>query len=183
MSKACCGHHTGHTSETSSAPGSEVPSPVEFIDPICGMRVKPDSPHRLLHAGVEYRFCCVGCLERFQRDPAAALANTPPTPAVRENIPAMEGVDYTCPMHPEIVNPGPGDCPLCGMSLEPMMPGLEDPAAEAELNDMRRRYWVTFRRAPGSSCCWRYPSWVGQANRSGFGARNRCACARPTCGP
>ena len=148
MSNACCSHPSGHASPAPLAALQDTPS-AEFIDPVCGMQVKPDSPHRLLHEGNEFRFCCAGCLARFAQDPAGFLAN-PPAPALpRATIPVVEGAEYTCPMHPEVVNAGPGDCPLCGMSLEPMMPGLEDPAAEAELADMRRRFWVALPFAIG----------------------------------
>ncbi|MGR8920859.1 MAG: heavy metal translocating P-type ATPase, partial [Gammaproteobacteria bacterium] len=80
-----------------------------FTDPVCGMQVAADSPHVLERDGVVYRFCCARCRERFENPDAV-----PP--------PAPPGVGYTCPMHPEVQQDGPGDCPDCGMALEPAGP-------------------------------------------------------------
>ena len=91
----------------------------EHRDPVCGMKVKPDGPHFFAHAGETYRFCCNGCKEKFAKDPAKYL--TPPEE--REEEAAPPGTVYTCPMHPEIEQIGPGSCPKCGMALEPMSPG------------------------------------------------------------
>ena len=92
------------------------PSPAAGeVDPVCGMSVAPDSPHRLEHGGTTYRFCCAGCAERFGADPERYLEGRPEEPAA-------PGAEYTCPMHPEVVQEGPGSCPDCGMGLEPMMP-------------------------------------------------------------
>ena len=105
------------------------------VDPVCGMTVAPDSPHRFLHAGHEYRFCSARCRDKFQSDPQRYLAHSKPATAP----PMTAGTRYTCPMHPQIVRDGPGTCPLCGMALEPMMPSLED-EANPELTDFRRRF-------------------------------------------
>ena len=101
-------------------------------DPVCGMAVDPDGPHRLDHAGSVYHFCCAGCLGRFQDDPEAFLD---PDAAER---PAPAGARWTCPMHPEIVQDQPGDCPICGMALEPTEPVEEE---NPELAGMTRRFW------------------------------------------
>jgi Cu+-exporting ATPase len=92
-----------------------------LIDPVCGMTVKPDSPHHAEHAGTEFRFCSAGCRTKFIADPAKYLA-----PAAVEPVSAPPGAQYTCPMHPEILRDVPGTCPICGMALEPVMPSLED---------------------------------------------------------
>ena len=109
-------------------------------DPVCGMAVKPDSPYRAMHAGHEYRFCSPKCQGKFESDPGKYL--TPQEDrASAESAPAP-GTEYTCPMHPEVRQIGPGTCPKCGMTLEPVMPGLEDDD-NPELADFRRRFWWT----------------------------------------
>ena len=105
-------------------------------DPVCGMTVKPESPHRTEYAGHSYRFCSAKCLARFAAEPAKFLA------ADAEAAPAaVAGAEYTCPMHPEIRQPGPGSCPKCGMALEPVLPeaGAEDD--NSEYRDFHRRFW------------------------------------------
>ncbi|QDF99811.1 copper-translocating P-type ATPase [Azoarcus sp. DD4] len=106
-------------------------------DPVCGMAVKPDSPHRASHAGHDYRFCSAHCLTRFQADPQRYLA-----PATQPETAAADGTEYTCPMHPEIRQIGPGTCPKCGMALEPVLPSAEAESSP-ELADFRRRFWWT----------------------------------------
>ncbi len=86
-------------------------------DPVCGMTVDPGSAlHRWDHRGTTFYFCCDGCLEKFKKDPAGYLAG-----GGKPAAPAPAGATYTCPMHPEIVRDDPGDCPECGMALEPVM--------------------------------------------------------------
>ncbi|HXU94014.1 MAG TPA: heavy metal translocating P-type ATPase [Gallionella sp.] len=87
------------------------------VDPVCGMTVKPDSPHRFEYRGIEYHFCSAKCQAKFQAAPSDYLDKT----AVPE-APKAHGVVYTCPMHPEVRQPLPGSCPKCGMALEPEMP-------------------------------------------------------------
>ena len=105
-------------------------------DPVCGMEVdETDLAHD--HAGRTYHFCNPKCREKFKADPRRYLGDThddePPAPA---------GAKYTCPMHPEIVQDAPGSCPICGMTLEPMMPSADEPE-DAELADMKRRLLVS----------------------------------------
>ncbi|MEN9726410.1 MAG: hypothetical protein RL434_776 [Pseudomonadota bacterium] len=112
-------------------------------DPVCGMTVKPESPHVLVMDGVTWRFCCAGCLQKFRSEPERFLARIAGLSGQEAQAPApIPGAQYTCPMHPEIVTDQFGDCPLCGMSLEPMLPSLADAGADAELRDMRRRFFV-----------------------------------------
>jgi Cu+-exporting ATPase len=85
------------------------------IDPVCGMSVAVDSPHQMEYNGATRRFCCAGCVEKFRADPQRFLEGG-------EDPPVIAGAEYTCPMHPEVVQVGPGSCPDCGMALEPMMP-------------------------------------------------------------
>src|SRR3989338_8793918 len=105
------------------------------IDPVCGMTVKPESPHRCEYRGVEYHFCSAKCLGKFQASPETYLSSRATEPQV-----ARSGAMYTCPMHPEIRQPAPGSCPKCGMALEPRNAPAED---KAELRDMTRRFWVS----------------------------------------
>ncbi len=109
-------------------------------DPVCGMTVDPAATaHRTTHAGMEFGFCSAGCLKKFEADPAHYLrpAEDRPAPA-----PMPEGTIFTCPMHPEIRQVGPGDCPICGMALEPETV-TRDTGPSAEYLDMRRRLVVS----------------------------------------
>ncbi len=109
----------------------------EMIDPVCGMKVPPDSRHQAGSGGRVYRFCSAGCRTKFIADPAAYLK---PETSGADRI--LSGTQYTCPMHPEIIRDAPGHCPICGMSLEPMMPAADDEELP-ELADFRRRFWWT----------------------------------------
>ncbi|HXZ26697.1 MAG TPA: YHS domain-containing protein, partial [Terriglobales bacterium] len=107
-------------------------------DPVCGMSVDPARAQgSAAHAGTTYYFCSTHCAEKFRTDPAKYLAPQAP-PAVAT---AAQGTTYTCPMHPEIVRPGPGSCPLCGMALEPMEVTAQE-EENPELRVMSRRFWV-----------------------------------------
>ncbi len=108
------------------------------IDPVCGMTVDPHkTAHRHSHAGRTYYFCSAGCRTKFAAHPNKYLAAVgAPDP---ENVP--EGTIYTCPMHPEIRQIGPGTCPICGMALEPEI-ATADTGPNPELVDMTRRFWV-----------------------------------------
>lgn len=117
-------------------PGATASDAGTVRDPVCGMMVDPaTTPHHARHDGNDYAFCSDGCRRRFIADPQRYLAA--PAGVVK---PAPAGTRYTCPMHPEIVQDRPGNCPLCGMALEPAMPSLEDDE-NPELTDFRRRFW------------------------------------------
>lgn len=106
-------------------------------DPVCGMNVDPHTAkHRAEHGGHTYYFCCAGCRTKFIADPAKYLS-----PAEASAEPVPEGTIYTCPMHPEIRQVGPGPCPICGMALEPDII-TADAAPNPELADMTRRLWI-----------------------------------------
>ena len=108
-------------------------------DPVCGMRVDPQtSPHRAEHDGRTFHFCCTGCRTKFVADPVRYLQKAD-TPAVVAKVP--EGTIYTCPMHPQVRQVGPGACPICGMALEPVVVSAET-TPNAELIDMTRRFWI-----------------------------------------
>jgi Cu+-exporting ATPase len=113
------------------------------IDPVCGMTVDPFGSLRSEHAGTTYHFCSERCRERFRSDPDRTLAAKASAAAPGEREAAGGAQQWTCPMHPEIIRDGPGDCPLCGMALEPLAPSLEAHEGEsAELRSMTRRFWV-----------------------------------------
>src|SRR5258705_1535279 len=105
-------------------------------DPVCGMTVRPDSPHRATYQGRTFHFCSAGCLAKFTADPERYLAPKPATPPT-----SVHAAEWTCPMHPEIVRDRPGSCPICGMALEPRTVSLTD-RENPELTDMRRRLRV-----------------------------------------
>ena len=105
------------------------------IDPVCGMKVDPATRLRLDHRGTTYYFCAQSCLDRFRADPERYLEPAPDAPA------ADPEAVYTCPMHPEVRQQGPGACPICGMALEPAMVTLDE-GPNHELIDMSRRLRV-----------------------------------------
>lgn len=143
---------------------SRVSGPVEDKDPVCGMTVPANSPHRHTYAGRTWRFCSARCAERFAAEPQrwAVVQDTPDDQACHQHAPATHahghghdahrplaedvppaatGTFYTCPMHPEIRQDHPGTCPKCGMALEPELPRLDDD--NPELRDFARRFWWT----------------------------------------
>jgi Cu+-exporting ATPase len=104
-------------------------------DPVCGMDVDPQkTPHRAAFDGATYFFCSAGCRTKFQTSPGKYVVPAPQKPSTDQS-----GI-YTCPMHPEVRQVGPGSCPICGMALEPVDVGVES-EGNAELVDMRRRFW------------------------------------------
>jgi Cu+-exporting ATPase len=118
------GHHHHHADDN-----------VSVRDPVCGMSVNPaTSRHRFDHRGETFHFCSAGCRTKFAADPQkyldTDLENSKP-----------EGAIYTCPMHPQIRQAGPGSCPICGMALEPEVASLDAPP-NPELADMTRRFWI-----------------------------------------
>src|SRR5665213_314208 len=123
----CCGGQHGDAGKATAATA---------IDPVCGMRVDPvTARHRTAHKGQDYFFCSGRCRERFEAEPQKFLQPKSPEPA------APAGTIYTCPMHPEVRQVGPGSCPICGMALEPEQVSLDD-APDPELADMTRRFWI-----------------------------------------
>jgi len=125
-------HHDAHHVHRPDRTGDSAE--VTMRDPVCGMTVRPDSPHATVHAGRTIRFCSAKCLAKFQAEPQRYLAQeSAPAPA------APPGAEYTCPMHPEVRQIGPGTCPKCGMALEPVLPELEE-GENPELADFRRRF-------------------------------------------
>ena len=128
MSHASARRHDEHRGQEASAPAK---------DPVCGMDVDPHrAKHKAEHGGRTYYFCAAGCRAKFLANPAQYLE-----PAASEAAPLPAGTIYTCPMHPEIRQVGPGSCPICGMALEPELV-TADAGPNPELADMTRRFWI-----------------------------------------
>ena len=124
-------HSHIHPSNDTVAPAGDVK------DPVCGMTIDPHTAkHRYAHDGYPYYFCSSRCREKFIADAARYLQAE-----ARAAQPLPAGTIYTCPMHPEIRQPGPGSCPICGMALEPEIVSA-DTQPNAELADMTRRFWI-----------------------------------------
>jgi len=119
-------HHHDHAADTA-------------LDPVCGMKVDPSTArHKAEHEGKTFYFCSEGCHTKFGADPAKYV-HEKMRPARPVNLP--DGTIYTCPMHPQIRQVGPGNCPICGMALEPEVASAET-GPNPELIDMTRRFWV-----------------------------------------
>jgi Cu+-exporting ATPase len=135
--------HDGHTYYfcSNSCRGKFEADPETYVtatDPVCNMSVnRATAAHVARHAGQRYYFCSSRCEEQFTADPDAYLDET------AQPEPMPEGTLYTCPMDPEIVQEGPGDCPICGMALEPMGVPAADQAPNPELIDFTRRAWIS----------------------------------------
>src|SRR5678816_4472864 len=123
---------------------------VAQIDPVCGMTVDPEhAAGSFEYEGKTYHFCSTHCVHRFRENPEAFLnkpdVNKPdvqPIGITRQAPPKPKpDQKYTCPMHPEIIRDGPGNCPICGMALEPLTASLEE-EENHELTVMTRRFWV-----------------------------------------
>ncbi|WP_422155790.1 cadmium-translocating P-type ATPase [Vreelandella titanicae] len=116
---------------------SEDHAETKVKDPVCGMDVDPHATHhRANHAGKTWYFCSEKCQEKFVAKPDAYLE---PSKQSQASVPS--GSIYTCPMHPEVRREGPGDCPICGMALEPETVSA-DTGPSDELKDMTRRFWI-----------------------------------------
>ncbi|GHB29507.1 copper-translocating P-type ATPase [Pseudovibrio japonicus] len=114
-------------------------TPVKEQDPVCGMQVEVTS--QTLSAeftGKSYHFCSEKCAHTFQGDPYFYASGN----SKKQQAAQAQDVDYTCPMHPEIVQKGPGQCPICGMTLEPMAVTTSDEPSH-ELVDFTRRFWLS----------------------------------------
>ena len=133
MSSSCCSPNDAK---------SQLLTPTHFKDPVCGMDVDPsDSGGELNFQGTKYYFCSDHCLKKFRKDPSQYLNPTgSKLPAAKSSALNPQAI-YTCPMHLEIQQPGPGSCPICGMALEPLEPSLEDEGPSQELLNMTRRFW------------------------------------------
>lgn len=127
-----------------------VETPAQVIDPVCGMSVDPEhAAGQLEYQGETYSFCSTHCVQKFRSNPVRYTSGQAHEPmsgcchgeGETESPPAPTGSQYTCPMHPDVVQEGPGTCPACGMALEPMTPTI-GPEDDSELRDMTRRFWI-----------------------------------------
>ncbi len=129
---SCCDGHEGHDHPAAVPVADDKP----YTDPVCGMKAAANPEKSAVHDGQTYYFCSTGCVAKFNADPMRYLSpdrkNGPTGPA---------DAIYTCPMHPEIQQVGPGSCPICGMALEPMHATMEEDTSE--LDDMTRRFWFS----------------------------------------
>ena len=112
----------------------------QAIDPVCGMAVSPATAAAVVERdGRKYYFCSHNCEQKFLSNPGAYIAKLAVEPIPRNaDTPSVE---YTCPMHPEVIRSGPGVCPICGMALEPRTATAEND--NSELQDMTRRFWIS----------------------------------------
>ncbi len=132
-STACNGHHDHQPDGATKAlePGT-------VIDPVCGMTVAVDAGKPTLdYKGTDYHFCSTKCHDRFEADPYFYVSGN----NAKKKVAAPADARFTCPMHPEIVQEGPGTCPICGMALEPM-DGISD-EPNHELVDFTKRLWIS----------------------------------------
>lgn len=125
-------HHTHHETPLTR-------SGATFKDPVCGMNVDPKTAKggSSVYNGDTFYFCSPKCKTKFDQNPQAHLSPKPPS----KPLPA--DVEYTCPMHPQIRQMGPGSCPICGMALEPVTVSLDHPEDNHEYLDMLKRFWVS----------------------------------------
>ncbi len=142
---------------------------VSATDPVCGMSVQPSESLRSEFEGKEYFFCCENCQRKFEAAPADVLTARAEKQAAKQmEVVTLSGAEsahaccgghggsstktnknqtdstaiFTCPMHPEIEQVGPGDCPICGMDLEPKFVDLAEQGDDEQYADMKRRFWV-----------------------------------------
>ncbi|HEY8101295.1 MAG TPA: heavy metal translocating P-type ATPase [Burkholderiaceae bacterium] len=128
---ACCAHEHASSHESMSIAPAEKP----YTDPVCGMKAAADPAKSVTHAGTTYYFCSQHCVTKFRANPEQYLHAQTAKPA------ASKDAIYTCPMHPEVRQIGPGTCPKCGMALEPMDATAEEDTSE--LRDMTQRFWIS----------------------------------------
>ena len=113
------------------------------VDPICGMSVDEKKFIRLHIGGEEYFFCSAHCKDKFSK-------SRTPSPVIAKK--SHGAVIYTCLMHPEVEQDHPGDCPKCGMALEPKNASLEDNSEQKEIKALSRKFWVGLFLGPLKKC-------------------------------
>ena len=133
-------HSHGHEKLIGTSHAVPTSTSTELKDPVCGMTVTSQSPHKLEHMRQWQYFCSASCQDKFQANPQHYTA--PTVPEAASPSPVGDDAIYTCPMHPEIRQDHPGNCPKCGMTLEPEQPSLDE-EDNTELRDLTRRFWWT----------------------------------------
>ena len=141
----CCSEPNKDAKDFTTATVVEPVNP-SAIDPVCGMTVDPAKAASVEHQGTKFYFCCQGCATKFRADPAKYFKPKQAAPLIQLITKEGSKADYTCPMHPEVHNAGPGSCPKCGMALEPAT--IEAPSSRAEYTCPMHPQIV--RDAPGS---------------------------------
>lgn len=125
--------------EQHQAPSTGSPA---LKDPVCGMTVSDQSPHKSEHDGKGFYFCSAHCMAKFKAEPGKYIRLPTQAKVSSKEPPSQAAKVYTCPMHPQIHEDHPGDCPICGMALEPVVPDLDDDE-NPELASFTRRFWWT----------------------------------------
>jgi len=161
-------HWRGPAPATAGEPNDAPKRLEELKDPVCGMAVTEDASHHLEHAGRLFYFCGEGCQSKFAADPSRFLskmdrpvAPAPPLGSSATSKAQPAGAIYTCPMHPEIRQDHPGNCPKCGMTLEPVMPTLEADDENPELVSFTRRFWWTLPLTVAVALLSMFGHWLG----------------------
>lgn len=140
--------HKASCCARTAKPAADSASLATLKDPVCGMTVRADSPHRAIVGAEEFRFCSDRCRAKFEAEPqryvhnhrASNVAYGAGARAEQPSEPPTSAAIYTCPMHPEIRQVGPGSCPICGMALEPLAPSEEED--DNERGRVRRKFWL-----------------------------------------
>jgi P-type Cu+ transporter len=127
--------HAGAGGAGKPSGGAAIP----YKDPVCSMSVGADSPHRTQHAGHDYFFCSSGCRQKFEANPTRYLREDHHAPAAA--TPTQAQTIYTCPMHPQIRQAGPGSCPICGMALEPLVATASED--DSGLRKVKQKFWFS----------------------------------------
>ena len=130
-------------SEVTHKHSVEIETPGRVTDPVCGMKILPaKAAGTFEHEGQLFHFCGLSCLQKFKADPAKFLSGQRAAETVAAAPSPASNAEYTCPMHPQILQQGPGSCPLCGMALEPRNVSIDD-GPNPELIEMQRRFWIS----------------------------------------
>lgn len=146
---SCCSSAKAATA--SEAMHTAAADATTSLDPVCGMTVANTSPHSAIHDGQHFAFCSASCRAKFVANPDKYMqASAEESDAKRARRSGSEpefpaGTIYTCPMHPEVRQIGPGTCPKCGMALEPEMPSEHED--ESEINAVRKKFWIALALA------------------------------------